>query len=176
MRPTSLSGRGRAAPAGPKQRAANSNGGEVGGSNGGEQQLRRASRLQFPRLLFRGAIHAAKAISSACSKQGASTSTVSSLCLPINARAIGEATCAAILSSFALRSHRPHLASGRPIRSNCPICDERFPHPIPNDFVEAGGLMSYGTDIPDMLSQVGVYTGQILKGVNPGARVPTIFG
>jgi putative ABC transport system substrate-binding protein len=35
------------------------------------------------------------------------------------------------------------------------------------DFVEAGGLMSYGTDIPDMVRQVGVYTGQILKGVKP---------
>ena len=35
------------------------------------------------------------------------------------------------------------------------------------DFVEAGGLMSYGTDIPDMFRQVGVYTGQILKGVKP---------
>jgi putative tryptophan/tyrosine transport system substrate-binding protein len=33
------------------------------------------------------------------------------------------------------------------------------------DLVEAGGLMSYGTDIPDMFRQVGVYTGQILKGV-----------
>ena len=27
--------------------------------------------------------------------------------------------------------------------------------------------MSYGTDIPDMFRQVGVYTGQILKGVKP---------
>jgi putative ABC transport system substrate-binding protein len=35
------------------------------------------------------------------------------------------------------------------------------------DFVEAGGLMSYGTDIPEMVRQVGVYTGQILKGVKP---------
>ena len=35
------------------------------------------------------------------------------------------------------------------------------------DFVEAGGLMSYGTDIPGMFRQVGVYTGQILKGVKP---------
>src|SRR5262245_13399671 len=35
------------------------------------------------------------------------------------------------------------------------------------DFVEAGGLMSYGTDIPDMFRQVGVYTGQILKGAKP---------
>jgi putative ABC transport system substrate-binding protein len=33
--------------------------------------------------------------------------------------------------------------------------------------VEAGGLMSYGTDIVDMFRQVGVYTGQILKGAKP---------
>ncbi len=34
-------------------------------------------------------------------------------------------------------------------------------------FVEAGGLMSYGTDVADMFRQVGVYTGQILKGAKP---------
>ena len=33
--------------------------------------------------------------------------------------------------------------------------------------VEAGGLMSYGTDILDMWRQVGVYTGQILQGAKP---------
>jgi putative ABC transport system substrate-binding protein len=35
------------------------------------------------------------------------------------------------------------------------------------DEVEAGGLMSYGTDIPDMWRQVGLYAGQILKGTKP---------
>jgi putative ABC transport system substrate-binding protein len=35
------------------------------------------------------------------------------------------------------------------------------------DFVEAGGLMSYGTDVADAFYQVGVYTGKILKGVKP---------
>jgi putative ABC transport system substrate-binding protein len=35
------------------------------------------------------------------------------------------------------------------------------------DYVEAGGLMSYGTDFADTFRQVGVYTGQILKGANP---------
>jgi putative ABC transport system substrate-binding protein len=36
-----------------------------------------------------------------------------------------------------------------------------------SDFVAAGGLMSYGTDLADMYRQVGVYTGSILKGAKP---------
>ena len=34
-------------------------------------------------------------------------------------------------------------------------------------FVEAGGLMSYGTDVADMYRQVGAYAGRILKGAKP---------
>jgi putative ABC transport system substrate-binding protein len=45
-------------------------------------------------------------------------------------------------------------------------------HSIPVAFAsreaaEAGGLMSYGPNIPDGWRQVGVYTGRILKGVKP---------
>jgi len=41
------------------------------------------------------------------------------------------------------------------------------------DYVAAGGLMSYGTDFADTFHQVGVYTGNILKGAKP-AELPVL--
>ena len=45
-------------------------------------------------------------------------------------------------------------------------------HAIPavysvRDYVDAGGLISYRTDVTDAWRQVGVYAGRILKGAKP---------
>ena len=43
---------------------------------------------------------------------------------------------------------------------------------------EAGGLMSYGANIPDVYRRAGVVGGQVLKGAKPSdlpIQLPTVF-
>ena len=50
----------------------------------------------------------------------------------------------------------------------------RVPTAYPlRDYVEAGGLMSYGASLNDASRQVGVYVGRILKGAKP-ANLPIV--
>jgi putative tryptophan/tyrosine transport system substrate-binding protein len=39
---------------------------------------------------------------------------------------------------------------------------------VSREFAQAGGLMSYGTDLADVWRQVGDYAGRVLKGAKPG--------
>ena len=67
----------------------------------------------------------------------------------------------------------PYLA-GRRVHLTQLAAFNRLPATYSNrEYVDIGGLMSYGTSIADALRQVGVYAGRILKGVRP-ADLPIV--
>jgi putative ABC transport system substrate-binding protein len=96
----------------------------------------------------------------------------------LNASTIGEID--AVFASFA--RERPDalfvapdaLFAGRRGQFATLTARERVPSAYAiSELVEAGGLMSYGTDIAEAFHQVGVYTGRILKGEKP-ADLPVL--
>jgi putative tryptophan/tyrosine transport system substrate-binding protein len=96
----------------------------------------------------------------------------------LNASTIGEIDTA--FASFA--RERPDALfvapdaffAGRAVQFVTLAARDRIPATYSErDTVAAGGLMSYGTDLADMYHQVGVYTGNILKGATP-ADLPVL--
>jgi putative ABC transport system substrate-binding protein len=111
-------------------------------------------------------------------------------CAPEAARALGlqiqvlnASTSREIETAFAtvVRDHADALFVGgdpffvsRRVQFATLAASDRIPAAyVSREFVEVGGLMSYGTNIVDSFHQVGLYTGQILKGAKP-ADLPVV--
>jgi putative ABC transport system substrate-binding protein len=71
------------------------------------------------------------------------------------------------------------LTNTHRIRINIAALGERLPTMHGSrDFVEAGGLMSYGPNFPDMFRRTADYVDKILRGAKPGdlpVQQPTKF-
>lgn len=90
----------------------------------------------------------------------------------LNATTIGEID--AVFTSFAYERPDALLITGdsfftgRLVQLATLTAVNKIPTTYVNrDFVAAGGLMSYGTDLADAFRQVALYTGKILRGAKP---------
>jgi putative tryptophan/tyrosine transport system substrate-binding protein len=76
----------------------------------------------------------------------------------------GRAEAVIILGSFILNPHRAQVAK-LAVGNRLPAAYNAI------EWVEAGGLMSYGTSFPDLFRRAGAYVDKILKGAKP-AEMP----
>jgi putative tryptophan/tyrosine transport system substrate-binding protein len=76
----------------------------------------------------------------------------------------GRADAAIVLGSFILNPHRTQVAK-LAVGNRLPAAYTAV------EWVEAGGLMSYGTSFPDLFRRAGTYVDKILKGAKP-AEMP----
>ena len=96
----------------------------------------------------------------------------------LNARSSGEINAA--FGTFVLERPDALFVSGGFLFSSrqVQLVHLATRHAVPaayadREYVEAGGLMSYGADLADSSRQVGIYTGRILKGIKP-AELPVM--
>jgi putative ABC transport system substrate-binding protein len=76
--------------------------------------------------------------------------------------------------AYALFIHADGFYGSRRVQLATLVMRERMPASnVSREMVEAGLLMSYGTNIASMFRRVGIYTGSILKGATP-ADLPVI--
>ena len=87
--------------------------------------------------------------------------TPSELETAIAAAAKGGAGALLIFADAMFNSNVKQIAQAA-IKNRLPALYERL------DFVEAGGLASYGVDLPDLSRRAAEYVDQILKGKKPG--------
>ena len=89
-------------------------------------------------------------------------------------RVSAETEFETVFAALAQNSMRALLVTGDPFfnshRARIVGLAERYKIPAiyeTRGYALVGGLMSYGPNLPDMYRQVGLYTGQILKGAKP---------
>jgi len=79
----------------------------------------------------------------------------------VGAAAKGGASALFVMTDALFNSHVPQIARAA-LRNRLPAVYDRI------DFVEAGGLISYGVNLPDLSRRAAEYVDQILKGAKPG--------
>jgi putative ABC transport system substrate-binding protein len=144
-----------------------------------------AKQLNLLRELVPGALRIAVLINPSDATSALATADVESAAhaMGLQARIFNASHSHEILDAFTTmaRDHRDALLVGpNPyfVVRRAQLVTLAARHAIPTsynvrDYVEAGGLMSYGTNAVDAHRQVGVYAGRILKGAKP-ADLPVV--
>ena len=144
-----------------------------------------AKRLELLRELVPGAAHIALLVNpaNASAETKSRDVEVAARAIGVQMRVFNARTSREINAAFATLAHeRPDalfvggdsLFTSRRVQLILLTAHHSIPTIYSSrEFPEAGGLMSYGTNIADAWRQVGVYTGRILKGEKP-ADLPVV--
>jgi putative tryptophan/tyrosine transport system substrate-binding protein len=145
-----------------------------------------AKRLEFLRELIPGVARVAVLINPADARTSESTlrdvepaaRSVGLQIEVVRARTVGEIDAA--FAAFARARPDALFVSADPFFTSrrVQLANQAVRHAVPmtsgtREITDAGGLMSYGANIPDAWRQVGAYAGRILKGMRP-ADLPVV--